>query len=117
MEHVSIILNAVFGGGFLITLLTLRSTKAKAVSDAKAKELDNVQEAITIWREMAEGLKTELTASHENYKEITKQVESLKRAVCRLTSVNNKMVKLLDKITPENLDEMVKQIKEIHDES
>ncbi|WP_461632736.1 hypothetical protein [Labilibaculum euxinus] len=117
MEYISIILNGIFGGGLLISLFTLRSTKNKAVSEAKAKELDNVQEAITIWREMAEGLKAELVASRDNYKEITEQVKSLKRAVSRLTLVNNKMVKLLDKITPENLDEMVKQIKEIHDES
>lgn len=117
MEIISLIANVLFGGGLIVTLLTLRSTKKKAGAEAKSKELDNVQEAITIWREMAESLKLELQSSRENYAEMTKQVERLKCAVTRLTTVNNKMVKLLDKITPDNLDSMVKEIKKIHDEN
>lgn len=117
MELVSLILNLVLSGGLIGTLVTLKSTKKKAGAEAKASELDNVQEAITIWREMAENLRKELAASHENYEEMSRQVESLRRAVSRLTTVNNKMVKLLDKITPENLDSMVEQIKQIHNEN
>ncbi len=120
MNILSFVLNAILGTGF-IALVTLRSTKKKAASEAKAKELDNVQEAIGIWRQMAEDLKNELDTSRANYEknasDMKRELESLRRAVTRLTSVNNKMVKLLDKITPENLDDMVKQIKKIHDES
>jgi len=114
-------LNAILGGSLLVTLFTLRSTRKKANSEAKAKELDNVQEAITIWRNMAENLKKELEDSRQKYYDtnakMQKEVEGLRRAVSRLTTVNNKMVKLLDKITPENLDSMVEQIKKIHNES
>ncbi len=113
-QIISLLLNAILGGSLIVTLVTLRATKNKANAEAKGSELDNVQEAITIWREMAENLKKELESSRENYTEMNKQVESLKRAVSRLTNVNNKMVILLDKITPENLDIMVQQIKEIH---
>lgn len=120
MEIVSLILNALLGGGLLVTLVTLRATKNKANADAKGSELDNVQEAITIWREMSKKLHEELTVSREESEQMAiqmhKEIESLRRAVSRLTSVNNKMVKLLDKITPENLNDMVKKIKDIHDE-
>ncbi len=117
MELVSLLLNLILGGGLISSLVTLRSTKKKASYEAKASELDNVQEAITIWREMAENLRRELMASHNSYDEMAKQVESLRRAVTRLTTVNTKMVKLLDKITPDNLETMVEQIKLIHNEN
>lgn len=119
MELISLILNLALSGGLIVTLVTLRSTRLKAKAEAKGSELDNVQEAITIWREMAENLKCELEASRKKYEESTeqmqKEVESLRLAIGRLTSVNNKMVKLLDKITPENLESMVEQIKKIHE--
>lgn len=121
LEYISFVLNAVLGGGFLVSLLTLRSTRKKAKAEAKANELDNVQEAITIWREMAANLKSELAQSRKEndalVNEMRKEIESLRRAVSRLTTVNNKMLKLLDKITPDNLETMVEQIKELHNEN
>ncbi len=120
MELVSLILNAILGGSLVVTLVTLRSTKKKASAEAKASELDNVQEAISIWREMAENLKKELEESRgENEllaEKMHREMETLRKAVARLTNINNKIVRLLDKITPENLEEMVRHIKTIHNE-
>lgn len=118
-EVISIILNALFGGGLLIQFITMRSVKAKAKADAetaKAKaerlELDNVDKAIVIWREMAMQLKKELEQSREKYAEVTNHVDALRREVKRLTETSNKILKLLDRITPENLEKMKEQIKE-----
>lgn len=120
-NYISLILNAILGGGFLVTFVTLRSTRKKASAEAKGSELDNIQEAIGIWREMAENLRKELAESRaENdvmAHEMRKEIEALRKAVAKLTTVNNKMLKLLDKITPENIDSMIKQIKQIHDEN
>ncbi|PZX18109.1 hypothetical protein LX69_01146 [Breznakibacter xylanolyticus] len=114
MEFISLLLNLVFGGGFLVSLLTMRSTRKKAEADAKTSELDNVQEAVKIWREMCESLKSEL----EDYKtyqgEMNAQMEMLRREVARLTAINHKIVLLLDKITPENMEQMIDQIKTVH---
>ncbi len=130
-ELISIILNIVFGGSFLASVLTLRAQKKKAMAEAdveqgnvKTKELDNVQEAITIWREMAESLKVERDEYKANYIEVQKhnadmavQMEAIRKELTRLANINSKMVKLLDKITPDNLEQMVEQIKKLHDES
>lgn len=120
MEYISLVLNAILGGGFLVTLITLRSTRKKASAEAKGSELDNVQEAIGIWREMAENLKKELSESRAENDvlqiEMRKEIEGLRKAISKLSTINNKMLKLLDKITPENIDSMIKQIKEIHNE-
>lgn len=130
-EIISLIANLVLGGGLIVTLGTLKATRAKAAAEAnraqsevKTSELDNVQEAIKIWREMAEGLKLELLATKADYASIksdyasmSEQVSGLRREVVKLTTINTKMVKLLDKITPDNLGEMVDKIKQLHNES
>ena len=42
-------------------------------------------------------------------------MEANRKELTRLTNINSKMVKLLDKITPENLSEMVETIKRLHE--
>jgi predicted RNase H-like nuclease (RuvC/YqgF family) len=123
-ELISLILNIVFGGGFLLTAVTLRAQKKKADAEAKNSELDNVQEAIKIWREMAESLKAERDEYKQSYTEVLRhnsemeeQVEAIRKELTRLTNINSKMVKLLDKITAENLSEMIETIKKLHNEN
>lgn len=118
------------GSGFgIYGLVTIKSQKRKAEEEAnkvreevKTNELDNIQEAIKIWREMAESLKAERDEYKQSYIEVQKhnaemveQMEAIRKELNRLTNINSKMVKLLDKITPENLSEMVETIKKLHE--
>ncbi|MEA4981425.1 MAG: hypothetical protein VB066_01780 [Paludibacter sp.] len=118
------------GSGYgLYGLLTVKSQRRKAEAEAnkvreevKTNELDNVQEAIKIWREMAESLKAERDEYKQSYLEVQKhnsemaeQMEAIRKELTRLTNINSKMVKLLDKITPENLGEMIDTIKKLHE--
>lgn len=112
---VSLVLNLAFGGGLIASLVTMKSTKKKAAAEAKTTELDNVQEAVKIWREMAEGLKAELESQRQGRDGMLNQIDLLRKEVQRLTRINQKMVTLLDKITPENLEQMVDQIKKMHE--
>ena len=111
-DIISLVLNLLFGGGLFISLATLRSTKKeashkaeKAAAEARADEIKNVESAIKIWREMAETMT-------DNYNKMNGQVEKLTKEVTRLTNINSKIVKLLDKITPENLERTVEAIKQ-----
>ena len=112
---ISLLLNLVFGGGFITTLVTLKSSAKKADADVKTTELDNVQEAVKIWRETAETFKSELDSYRANQKEMTLQMECLRKEVAKLSTINCKMVKLLDKINTDNLEQIVEQIKKMHD--
>lgn len=119
MEFISLILNLVFGAGLFVTLVTLKSVKQeasgkaqKAIAEAekevaavKKDEIQNVEAAIKIWREMAESMA-------DRHEETMKQVEALRKEVNRLRLINNRIVKLLDKITPENLQDTVDMIKQ-----
>jgi len=115
---VSTIVASIFGGGFVGSFLTVRAQRKKATAEAKgaeataeSTELDNVEKAIKIWREMAESLKTELTASNAKYDAVAKQVEALRKDVKQLNCTNQKILKLLDKISHENLESTVEEIK------
>ena len=119
MDVVSIALNLIFGGGFIITLLTLRAQRKKAGAEAKgaeataeSTELDNVEKAIKIWREMAESLKTQLSETQSNYTEMAKQVEGLRKDVNRLNCTSNRILKMLNQITHENMEKLVSDIKD-----
>jgi predicted nucleic acid-binding Zn-ribbon protein len=122
MELISTIVTILLSGG-ISTLVTLRFVRLKAKvdvkkaeTDVKTSELDNVQEAVKIWREMAESLRDELEKSRNNYTKVTEEIELLRKQINRLTCINSKILKLLDKLTPENLEKMVEQIKsEIHE--
>lgn len=115
-EWVSLVLNIVFAGGLVVTVATLKATKKeanhkaeKAAAEARADEIKNVESAIKIWREMAE-------AMTDNYNKVSGQVDKLTKEVTRLTNINSKIVKLLDKINAENFEHTVAAIKqEIND--
>lgn len=116
---ISIVLNALFGGGMLFQFMTLRAQKNKASAEAEgakalaeSTELSNTETAIKIWREMAQQLKTELQDSGSRYAEVAKQVEDLRKEVNKLTAASNKILKMLDKITHDNLEKVVAQIKD-----
>jgi len=111
-EILSLILNVLLGTGFLVTFVTLKSAKLeaaakaeKAVAEVKSSEIQNVEAAIKIWRDMAESMATQNS-------EIMNEVEKLRMEVNRLRLMNNKIVRLLDRITPENMSQMVQKIKE-----
>lgn len=145
MEQWRWLIELVIGGGFLLTIATLKSTVAKAKvevdkskvevdqlktalekskTEVQSNELQNTEGAIKIWRETATSLRDELVKSQENYNIVlnqldtfSKTVEDLRGEVQKLRTTNNKIVKLLDKITPDNLSEMVEQIKNLHNET
>jgi len=75
LQLISLVLNLIFGGGFLVTLVTLRSERKKADAQAKASELDNVEHASEILMDnIVKPLKKELN-------EIRQQVTRLRKAI------------------------------------
>lgn len=118
-EWVSLILNIVLGGGLLVTLSTLRSTKRKAgaeaeqaISAARADEIKNVDAAIIIWRKLAEDMSDKYNDMSLKCETLAASVEKLTTEVNRLRLTNNRIIRLLDKITPENLEHVVEEIKQ-----
>jgi len=113
MENILIaLIGAVFGGGF-ISLLTIKPAKRKAAAEAENAELTNITAVIKIWKETAEKLSADLESQRQRTGELTRQIEILNKEVTRLTCINNKIMNLLNVITPDNLEITVGKIKEV----
>ncbi|OFX62693.1 MAG: hypothetical protein A2066_18850 [Bacteroidetes bacterium GWB2_41_8] len=118
-QIISVIVNALLGGGLIFQFFTVKALRNKANAEAEgakasaeSTELDNVDKAIKIWREMAEQLKNELQESRAKYMEVGKQVDDLGKQVNKLTTASNKILKMLDLIKHDNLEKVIEQIKD-----
>ena len=114
---ISTVLSALFGGGLIFSLYTIRAQKKKANAEAKSSELTNVETAIKIWREMSVSLSDELKLQQEKSTELKIQVEKLSKEVNRLTCINSRILRLLDRITPDNIETTVQEIKRTMEKS
>ena len=80
LEILSYILNAILGGGLVVTLATIKSTKSKASSEAKRVEIDNAQKLLDNFDTfIVQPLKTEVN-------ELRKSVYRLQTAIKQIPS-------------------------------
>jgi hypothetical protein len=125
VQIVSIVLNALLGGGLLLTLLTFRSYKAKTQGEAAqataqaevveaqatSAEIDNIERIAKMWREQAEMFEQKWKTNDEQMMLLSETVNELKGEVKRLVGINTKIVKALDKINADNYERIIEQIK------
>ena len=131
-QVLSLILNLLFGGGLILTLITLRSFKLKSQGEAlqataqaevveqqaNSAEIDNVEKIAKMWREQAEIFESKWKGTEERIGKFADTVEELRREVKRLVNVNTKIVNTLDKINADNYEKIIEQIKaDIHSAS
>jgi len=102
MEYISLILNILFGGGFITTLLMLRTQKRQAMAGVRASEIDNLDKVAKIWRESLE--------AREKYFEdevgkLFSRIKEMEATIQKLTRTNQQILKLLKEINHENLEQ------------
>lgn len=106
---ITLLLSTLAGSG-IGSLVTIRAQRTKANAESRGSELDNIEDAVKIWRELAESFKNELQQARTDNGEITKQVGLLRCEVVRLTRTNSDIIRMLKKLTPDNLEESVRDI-------
>lgn len=118
-EILSLVFNVVLGGGLLVTVVTLKAQRKKANADAKgaeataeSTELDNVDKAVKIWRDLAETMEQRNNQMQKNYDNLFSEVQSLRNEVKKQNGTINKILKILDSIDHDNLEEKVKEAKD-----
>ena len=86
--EISVILNFLFGGGFvaaIVGLFTLRSTIHKASAEADTVKIQNTETATRILvQNIVDPLQEELKETREELKETKKEFSSTKREMARL---------------------------------
>ena len=101
------------------SLLTWLFARRKNRAEAQQSELDVVEQAIRIWREMSEELRAELKASttiieglRAKVDELAQENQALRLEVAKLRCTNTRIVKALEKINPANFEKVVQDLKE-----
>lgn len=112
MEIISLLLNLVLGTGFIVSIYTLKSAKVeadanakRAVAEARSIEIKNAEGAIIIYHKLANEMS-------EKYNQVAIELEGLRKEINKLNRINTRIMKLLDKITHDNMDLIISQIKE-----
>jgi len=91
IELISLIVNLVFGTGFLVTFFTLKQTRQKAKADVDKSNMDLASQSV---KEMISSVNAIMV---ENHNLIEKQL-SLQRTIAD----NQKRIEMLEKITDES---------------
>lgn len=114
---VSLVLNVIFGGGLIVTLVTLKAQKKQAEASAETTEIDNLKNVALGWREYAESAEARYKSMSElTQKEVAllrDQVNKMEETIKRLTSVNNQIFKIVKDINHENIEQKKAEAKEI----
>lgn len=75
---VSLVLNLLLSGGLLVTVVTLRSQKAKAQEEAKGLALDNDEKVSKMVNEyFVEPLKKDITSLRRQVSRLTRAIEKI----------------------------------------
>lgn len=88
-EWLRIVIEALLGGGLLVTLLTLRATRRKAMAEAAGVERDNQSKDMNLGKQyvdaftknIVEPLKEELATLKQEVSNLKEEVKELKDAV------------------------------------
>lgn len=127
IQIISLVCNVVFGGGFIAAMVTLKSTKQKAAAEVDTLTIGNTKEIVELWREysavksaedkaqfeaMTNHFKQMLEEKEKSDIEKSKQIDALTKEVAKLNRSQKKILELLNKISHENLEQIVGEIKE-----
>jgi len=85
---------------------------SKSEAAAKISELDVVEKAVTIWREMSERLEESLKEQSKKIESLEHENKQLRLEIQKLRNTNSKIVKALDKINSENIEIIVRELKD-----
>lgn len=78
MELLNTVLDALLGGGLLVTMVTLRSMRKKATAEATGSELENEEKASHILMDyIVEPLKKEIDGLRKDVRRLQKAIDKI----------------------------------------
>lgn len=119
IEIISLALNVLFGGGLWLSLVQIKQIREQkdeeirrlkvdtkqVVVDIERTEIQNIENLARMWREQAELLERKLDAMQT-------KIDKLEGDLLKMNKLNNKIYKLLDKVSRENWEQLVEQVKD-----
>jgi peptidoglycan hydrolase CwlO-like protein len=80
---------------FLASLITYVFSRKKQNAEVKASELDNVQKALSIYRELNEDLKAMIREQNVKIEQMSAHIDTLEKKIDLLVKENEKLKQLV----------------------
>lgn len=120
LEIVMMILNLIFGSGFVVTAVTLKQTKAKAMTDVQRGNVDLINTSV---KDMLESIQTltkqnnelveKLVAAERMNQHFQRKIINLEKKLEAFIIISEQLIKIFDKFTPANLETEVCELKKL----
>lgn len=101
-QYISLILNFLLGGGFLTTMLMLRTQKRQAVANVRTSEIDNLDRVAKIWRESLEAREKYF---EEQMASLRTKMNDMEGTIRTLSTTNKQILRILKEINHDNLEQ------------
>lgn len=104
-ELISLVINLVFGTGFIATFITLKQTKQKAKSDVEKSNIELATASVSEMLQSVNSLMSQnndlvnkLSAKNLENCELVRRVELLERKVANMQRINRDVLKAIEKL-------------------
>jgi hypothetical protein len=120
LEIIMMIMNLVFGGGFIVTAVTLKQTKAKAVTEAQMSNVDLINTSVKGMLESIQALTKQnnelvekLVAAERMNQHFQRKVITLEKKLVAFIVISEQLIKIFDKFTPPHLEDEITDLKKL----
>jgi septal ring factor EnvC (AmiA/AmiB activator) len=119
-EIISLILNLVLGGGFLVTIVTLKQTKQKAQLDIQEgnvrlinTSVKDMLASINSLTEQNNELVERLIRSERTNKCFAKKITVLEKKLQSFIVISEQLIRVFEKVSPQMLEKEISELKEL----
>ncbi|MFU8843489.1 MAG: hypothetical protein ACNA7V_06730 [Bacteroidales bacterium] len=123
LEIVMIVMNLVFGGGFVVTAVTLKQTRAKAVTEVQMGNVDLINVSVKGMLESIQALTRQnnelvekLVAAERMNQHFQRKIINLEKKLEAFILISEQLVRVFDKITPPHLAHEMHTLKRLIDD-
>lgn len=119
-EIVMLILNLVLGGGFIVTAVTLKQTRAKAETDVQKSNVELVNSSVN---DLLESVRTLTTQNNELVEKLVQaektnrifqgKINRLEKKLESFITISEQLVRVFDKIKPPELEKEMVELKKL----
>lgn len=120
LEIIMMIMNLVFGGGFIVTAVTLKQTKAKAVTDVQMGNVDLINTSVKGMLESIQALTKQnnelvekLVAAERMNQHFQRKIINLEKKLEAFIVISEQLIKIFDKFAPQQLNNEVCELKKL----
>lgn len=120
LEIIMVVLNLVFGGGFIVTAVTLKQTKAAAVTGVAQGNVDLINTSVKGMLESIQALTKQnnelvekLVAAERMNQHFQRKIINLEKKLEAFIVISEQLINIFDRFTPPHLEGEINDLKKL----